>query len=80
MPTYLRIGMEHSVPHRSKLILATVILLSSCSSPPLRPVSIPAPPPPPVPYRVCAPDEDPRLTGCRKETPTSAITIRGVRE
>ena len=48
----------------------TALLVSSCSSP--KPVF--APPPP---YKICAENEDPNLTGCKKEKPTSAITIRG---
>jgi hypothetical protein len=63
MPTYLRIGMA-----------CLGLLASSCSSPPPRPVSLPAPPPV---WRICAADEDPAVTGCRKEKPAASITIRG---
>jgi hypothetical protein len=41
------------------------------------PVKVSAPQPP---WRICAPNEDASLTGCKKETPTSAITIRGRHE
>lgn len=50
----------------------SVLLLSSCSS--IKPTA--APPP----YKVCAEKEDPNLTGCKHEKPTSAITIRGYRD
>ena len=50
------------------------LLVSSCSAPP-KPMS--APPPP---WRICAEGEDPVLTGCRKNSPTSSITVRGHHE
>lgn len=48
----------------------SVLLASSCSAP----VKMSAPP---APWRVCGPGEDPAVTGCRKEQPAAAITIRG---
>ena len=54
-------------------ILCIGLLVSSCSVS----VKVSAPPPP---YKICAPAEDPILTGCKKEQPTSAITIRGHHE
>ena len=64
MQTYLRIG-----------ILCTGLLASSCSNSPPKAVSMPPPP-----YKICAQDELPELTGCKKEKPRAAITIRGHHE
>ena len=50
------------------------LLLSSCTQVP-KPVA--APPPP---WRICAEGEDPALTGCKKDKPAAAITIRGHHE
>lgn len=49
------------------------LLVSSCSAP--KPMSMPPPT-----YKICAEDEDPNLTGCKKEKPTANITIRGYRD
>ena len=54
-------------------MVCSALLVSSCSAP----VKVMAPPPP---WKICAPDEDPNITGCKKEKPTSAITIRGYRD
>ena len=61
---------------RTCLVIGTAclgLLVSSCSAP----VKAMAPPPP---WKVCAPDEEPKITGCKKDSPTSAITIRGYRD
>lgn len=53
----------------SKLLLVAAIL-TGCSVP--RPTS--------VPFKVCADDEDPMITGCKKIGATAPITIRGHHE
>ena len=66
MQAYLKIGM-----------VCSVLLVSSCSAP----VKVMAPPPPPpAPYKICAEGEDPAMSGCKKSSPTSTITIRGYHE
>jgi starvation-inducible outer membrane lipoprotein len=55
------------------LLILLAVLLSSCSSPP-KPMSMPPPP-----YKVCA-DEDSAVTGCKKNSPSGSITIRGHHE
>jgi len=58
----------------SILFVSIVPLLSSCAQVP-KPVASPPPP-----WRICAEGEDPAVTGCKKDKPAAAITIRGFHE
>ena len=72
MRTYLVIGM-----------VCSALLVSSCGGPADKGGQFDratAPMPPPAAYRVCMDDEDPAVNNCKKEGPTSTITVRGHHE